>query len=72
MSGSLVSQILVDADAAARTDLQAGVDRQLILRPHADAQNHQRGRQSLARFQPDDQAFGRRLKTLGRIAQQQA
>ena len=64
-------QILVDADAAAGPDLQSGVHRQLVLRPHADAQDDQLCHQSFARFQAYGQSVGRGLKRGGRLTQYQ-
>ena len=49
-------QVLVDPDAAARPDLQPGIDRQLVLRPHAHAQDDQLGGQAFAGLQADRQA----------------
>ena len=64
-------KVFVDPDAATRTDFQARLDRQLVLRAHADAEDDQLGRQALARLQPDDEAIRRLLERLGGLAEQQ-
>ena len=63
-------EVIVDADASPRPDLQPGLDRQLVLRADAHAENHELGRQLLARVQPHDQPVGGLLKTHGRLAKQ--
>ena len=43
-----VVKLLVDTDAATRSDLQARIDHQLVFRPDPDAENDQLSREPLA------------------------
>ena len=62
--------MLVDADSAPRPDRQPRVDRQLVLRADAHAEDHYVRRQSPARLQLHGETATIRLEARGRIAQQ--
>ncbi len=63
--------MFIHANTAARADLQPGRDRQAVLGPHADAHQHEPGREAFACFEPHGEALGSRFDRLGRLAQEQ-
>ncbi len=61
--------LVVHPDAAAGTDGQSGLDRQLIVGSDADAEHHHVGAERLAASQPHGDAVARRLDGFGGVAQ---